>query len=131
VPGSQLDPPRVAECDDRFYLAESTVPGAGRGLFASVPLAPGDRFEVIGVLVPADSISDYCTEFANYHKFRVGDEVLVPLGFGGMANHSSEPNLVKVIEGKRTYLQALRAIAAGEELFHRYNPSARERFGLH
>jgi hypothetical protein len=95
-----------------------------------VPLALGDRFAVIGILVPADSVSDHCSAFADHHKFRVGDEVLVPLGYGGMANHSDEPNLLKVIEGDRTYLVALRPIAVGEELCHRYNDDARERMGL-
>ncbi len=121
---------RMVERDDRFYLAASTIPGAGQGVFARVPLAPGDRFEVIGVLVPADSVSDRCSAFADHHKFRVGNEVLIPLGYGGMANHSDQPNLVKVIEGDRVYLVALRPIAAGEELCHCYNATAKARMGL-
>ncbi len=123
-------PPRVEERDDRFYLGPSRIPGAGQGVFARVPLAPGDRLEVIGVLVPADSVSDRCSAFADRHKFRVGDDILVPLGYGGMANHSDQPNLVKVVEGDRVYLVALRPIAAGEELCHCYNASAKERMGL-
>jgi len=123
-------PPRVVEDDDRLYLAPSAIPGAGQGVFTRVPLAPGDRLEVIGVLVPADSVSDHCSTFADHHKFRVGDNVLVPLGFGGMANHSDEPNLLKVVEGDRTYLVAVRPIAVGEELCHCYNDSAQKRMGL-
>jgi uncharacterized protein len=123
-------PPRVAEDDDRFYLAPSAIPGAGLGVFARVPLAAGDRFEVIGVLVSADSAADRCSAFADHHKFRVGDDVLVPLGYGGMANHSDTPNLVKVVEDDRVYLVALRPIAVGEELCHRYNDAARQRMGL-
>ena len=120
----------VAETDERFYLAASTIVGAGLGVFARLPLATGERLEVVGVLVPADSVADQCSRFADHHKFRVGADVLIPLGFGGMANHSTTPNLRKVIEGGRVFLQALCPIGRGEELVHCYQPSARERLGL-
>jgi SET domain-containing protein len=47
-----------------------------------------------------------------------------------MVNHSSTPNMEKVIEGETLYLQAIRAITAGEELSFCYSAYARERFGL-
>jgi len=37
------------EANDRFYVAASTTPGAGRGLFARLPLKAGGRLAVIGV----------------------------------------------------------------------------------
>lgn len=78
-----------------------------------------------------DSLSDECTHFADEHKVRVGERLLlIPLGFGGMVNHSSTPNLEKVIEGDRAFLCALRPIAAGEEVFFSYTDYAQERFGL-
>lgn len=122
---------RVDEEDDRFYVAESTVPGAGRGLFTKQPLRKGDRFEVIGVIVRRESTSDRCTHFCDHHKFRIGEtELLIPLGFGGMVNHSPTPNVQKVFEGDRVYLEALRDLAANEEVFFTYTEYAQEAFGL-
>jgi hypothetical protein len=119
------------ETDNRFLVAESTIPGAGKGVFAKTALAEGELLEIIGVLVQRDSIADQCTHYADEHKVRVGDDyLLIPVGFGGMVNHSSSPNTEKVIEGERAYLRALRPIEAGEELFFTYSEYAQERFGL-
>jgi SET domain len=121
----------IAESDPRFYIAASAIPGAGRGLFAKVPLAAGDELPVIGVLVPADTISDECTRYADEYKFRVGDLLLIPVGYGGLVNHSSQaPNMEKVVVGNAAYLRALRPIAAGEELLFCYSAYARSRFRL-
>jgi SET domain-containing protein len=116
------------ERDDRFYVAPSTIPGAGRGLFARVPLKAGDRLEVIGVLVPRDSASDGYTAFADEYKFRAGDYLLIPCGIAALANHSPEPNVGKVVEGEAVFLELLRDVEAGEELCFAYSNYARERF---
>lgn len=118
------------ETDDRFYAAASTVPGAGRGLFARVALRTGDRLAVIGLLVRRDSTADHCTAFADAHKFRVGDNLLIPCGLAALANHSSQPNIAKVVEGDALFLELLRDVAAGEELRFAYSDYARARFGL-
>jgi SET domain len=121
----------LAESDPRFYVADSALPGARRGLFAGVPLAAGDELHVIGVVVPANTTSDECTRFADEYKIRVGDALLIPLGFGGMVNHSSQaPNMEKVLVGNAVYLRTLRPIAAGEELLFRYSEYAQTRFRL-
>ena len=121
----------VNEEDDRFYVADSTIPGAGNGLFTKVPIRKGDRLEVIGVVVRRDSTSDRCSHFCDHHKFRIGeDRLLIPLGFGAMVNHSLRPNLQKVFAGDRLYLEALRDLPADEELFFTYAPYAQEAFGL-
>ena len=118
------------EPDERFYAAPSRVPGAGRGLFARIPLRAGDRLAVIGVLVRRHSDSDHYTNFADEYKFRAGDYVLIPCGIAGMANHSSQPNLEKVVEGEGVFLELLRDVDAGEELCFAYSEYARERFGI-
>jgi SET domain-containing protein len=56
--------------------------------------------------------------------------LLIPLGFGGMVNHSSTPNVQKVFEDNRLYLEALDDLAADEEVFFTYTPYAQEAFGL-
>lgn len=110
-----------SEDDGRFLIGPSTIPGAGRGLFAKEPLAQGDRLEVIGALVRADTPADTCSAYADRHKFRVGELLLIPLGYGGLVNYGDPPNMKKVIEGHRVYLQALRVIDPGEELFFVYD----------
>ena len=118
------------ETDHRFYISESTVPGAGRGLFAGVPLVPGERLQVHGVLIPAGSASDRCTRYADSYKFRIGNDLLIPLGYGAMVNHSEDTNVEKLIEGDRLYLRALRPISKGEELLFSYSEYAQTRFGI-
>ena len=120
----------LTEADPRFYLAPSTIPGGGQGLFAKVALPAGDLFEAIGVLISSGSIADACTHFADAHKFRVGDNLLIPIGYAGMVNHSRQPNLEKVVAGDKVFLRALRDIEAGAELFFTYSDYAQQRFGL-
>jgi hypothetical protein len=117
---SRPDDNLFGEDDPRFAIDRSTIPGAGDGLFAKEPLAAGDRLEVIGVLIEANSISDICTTYANRYKFRVGGLLLIPLGYGSLVNDSDSPNMKKVIEDWRVYLEALRPIERGEELFFVY-----------
>ena len=120
----------IDEPDGRFYAAPSTVPGAGQGLFARVPLQAGDRLAVIGVLVRRDSASDRYTHFADEYKFRAGDHLLIPCGVAAMANHSAQPNIEKVLEGEAVFLELLRDVVAGEELCFAYSEYARERYGV-
>lgn len=118
------------ETDDRFYAGPSSIAGAGLGLFARVLLRAGDRLTVVGVLVPRESDADRYTAFADEYKFRAGDYVLIPCGVAALANHSSEPNLVKVVEGHTVFLELLRDAPAGEELCFSYSDFARARYGL-
>ena len=121
----------VNETDDRFYVAESTIAGAGLGLFTTHALVAGDRFEVIGALVRSGSVSDQCTHYADHYKVRLTDGLLlVPLGFASLVNHSRTPNLEKVIEGQRVFFRTLRPIVAGEELYFTYSDAGLERLGL-
>lgn len=118
------------EPDLRFYAAPSTIPGAGRGLFARVPLRAGDRLAVIGVRVRRHSVYDQYTALVDEYKFRAGDYLLIALGIAGMANHSAQPNVQKVVEGDAVFLELLRDVDAGEELCFAYSQYARERFGI-
>jgi SET domain-containing protein len=120
----------LEESDDRFYSAPSTIPGAGRGLFARVPLKAGDRLAVVGVLVRRDSAEDRYTAFADEYKIRAGDYLLVPCGVAGVANHSAQPNLEKVVEGQAVFLQLLCDVDAGDELCFAYSDYARERYDI-
>ncbi len=99
-------------------------------MFAAVALAKGDRLEILGVRIQAESTSDRCTHYADMHKFRIGEELLIPVGFGGMVNHSDSPNVEKEIDCGRLYFRTIREIAMGEELFLAYNEKAKVRMGL-
>ena len=82
------------------------------------------------MLVRRHSSSDHYTDFADEYKFRAGDYLLIPCGVAGMANHSSQPNVEKVVEGEAVFLELLRDVDAGEELCFAYSEYARERYGL-
>ena len=58
------------------------------------------------------------------------DLLLIPMGFGGMANHSLTPNLEKVFEGERVFLRLTQDVPADTEVFFTYTPYAQEAFGL-
>ena len=118
------------DTDSRFSVGPSSIPGAGRGLFACGALRQGERLAVIGVRVRRDSVSDRCTAYADEYKIRVGDDLLIPCGLAAMVNHSTQPNLTKVIEGDAVFLELLRDVDAGEELCFCYSEYARERFGI-
>ena len=118
------------ELDPRFYAATSTIPGAGRGLFARTALREGDRLAVVGVLVRRDSEADRCTAFADEYKFRAGEFLLIPCGMAALANHSAQPDLIKVVEGESVFLQLSRDVEPGKELFFCYSDYARERYEI-
>jgi len=114
--------------DRRYRIKKSAVPHAGHGLFLRKSLRKGDELHVAGMLVKRNSFYDRCTRYADAYKFRVGSHLLIPLGGAGMINHSAEPNVIKVIRGKKVSLRALRPILSGEELFLTYSLYAQNRF---
>lgn len=120
----------IQSTDDRFQIAPSKIPGAGLGLFAKVPLRPGDSLEVPGVLIQPNSPEDRCTHFADCYKYRVGPYLLIPIGLAALVNHSLSPNLEKTIDQGQIYLKALTPISAGAELYFTYSLYAQKRFGL-
>ena len=86
------------ENDDRFYIKESTLKGAGKGVFAKRDIAKDEYLHISGVMVKRNSIADECTYFFNSYKFAarvkrqgelvdIGENVIVPLGFAGIINH--------------------------------------------
>ena len=95
------------EEDDRFYIAESTIKGAGKGIFAKRHIKKGEYLYITGVKVKRNSVGDECTYFFNPYKFAanvkvkgdlvdMGDYVIVPLGYAGIINHSDENYNVEI-----------------------------------
>jgi uncharacterized protein len=101
----------------------------GRGVYATRDIAEGERIiEYTGLLIPneeADAQSDD-EEMRRHHTFLFGvdDRYTVDGAQGGnearFINHSCAPNCESVIEGRRVFIDALRAIGAGEEIAYDY-----------
>jgi hypothetical protein len=89
------------ENDDRFYIKESTLQNAGKGVFASRDISKDEYLPISGVMVKRDSDADQCTYFFNSYKFAanvkrcgdmvdIGENVIVPLGFAAIVNHIND-----------------------------------------
>lgn len=86
------------ENDDRFYIKESTLKGAGKGVFAKRNISKDEYLHISGVMVKRNSIADECTYFFNSYKFAarvkyqgdlvdIGENLIIPLGFTAIINH--------------------------------------------
>jgi len=101
----------------------------GKGVYAVVDLAEGELLiEYTGEIItwnealkrhPHDPTDPNHTFY-----FHIDDQHVIDAKFGGNSsrwiNHSCAPNCEAEIDGGRVLIRALRAIAAGEELFYDY-----------
>jgi len=98
------------ENDTRFYINDSKMKNAGKGLFAKEKVFKGDKLMISGALVEKKSSSDICTTYANCYKFAAsisnlrdgkidcGQFFIIPLGYAALVNHSEENyNNVEII----------------------------------
>jgi uncharacterized protein len=101
----------------------------GRGAFATRRIRKGTRIiEYTGErLTPAAADARYADdrrEPPHVLLFTVDRRTVIDAGVGGNEaryfNHSCAPNCEAVTEQRRVYLEALRTIAAGEELTYDY-----------
>jgi SET domain-containing protein len=101
----------------------------GRGVFATRAFAKDERIlEYLGQIITDDEADAQCDDegMRRHHTFLFGleDGYTVDGAQGGnearFINHSCEPNCESVIEGQRVFIHALRAIAAGDEIFYDY-----------
>ena len=104
-------------------------PIQGLGAFATRRIRTGTRMiEYTGerlTLPAADArYDDDRSEHPHVLLFTVDRRTVIDAGVGGNEaryfNHSCEPNCEAVTEQRRVYLEALRTIAAGEELTYDY-----------
>jgi len=132
----------VEETDHRYNVKKSTIPGAGLGLFAKVPLKKGDCLELVGAQVPIQSITDIATYYAGKYKFAATDKdptrYVIPMGYAAFVNHCQEKQNVQIVaakgrspknpnSGQIVYL-FLRDIEPDEELLGDYGPKWEETF---
>lgn len=112
----------------KIRIDASSVPGGGRGVFATASIEAGECIEqcpVIALENPKDRARLRKTGLVNYY-FLWGekrDRAALCLGWGSVYNHSFQPNarFEKRIQSRRMDFVALRAIAPGEEILVNYN----------
>ena len=105
------------------------IPGRGRGVVATKPIATGEMVERSPVLpiAMADSecpgLSDYAFAWGeDVPGFAVGKECAIGLGYLCLYNHSDTPNITfdHHYDSDEISVRATRDIAAGEELTLNY-----------
>ena len=114
----------------RHCVAPGVSPGRGRGLYATSAIAEG---EVIERACSVPLTSEQCDRLEEIQPFgdyyfrhpESEDQGLMLLGLISLANHADAPNArvgFNQVEGIGwiAELVALRPIAAGEEITHRY-----------
>ena len=108
----------------------------GRGVFAARAIPKGTRIiEYTGRRISYARASDLYPEReeATTHTFlfELDDDMVIDAGQGGNAarwiNHSCDPNCEAVDEDGRIFIEAIRTIAAGEELGYDYGITLDER----
>ena len=104
-----------------LMIRSSSIHAAG--CYTTSPLAKGVK--VVEYTGPRISKKDADAKFQNStitYLFGIGNGSTVINGYGTamFINHSCDPNCESVIEGRRVFIEAIRNIAAGEELAYDY-----------
>lgn len=109
-------------------FARRRSPIHGYGIFARRPIAKGERLiEYKGALIDADQADGrYPEDGTPPHTFLFDaeDDLYIDAGVNGNSarwiNHSCAPNCETVQEGRRIFIEAIRAIRPGEEISYDY-----------
>ena len=109
----------------------------GKGVFALRPIAAGSRLiEYTGEIIPWDeALRRHPHDPDDPHHtffFTIDDGRVIDAAVGGNAsrwiNHACDPNCTADQRGSRVYIDALRDLHAGEELFYDYGLVIDERY---
>ncbi|MBI4137008.1 SET domain-containing protein-lysine N-methyltransferase [Candidatus Roizmanbacteria bacterium] len=111
--------------DTKINIAQSSIPKAGRGVFAKLPISKNEIIEKCPVLIlPRE---DYPivkkTILRNYYFMWGRTTAAICFGYGSFYNHSYRPNATykKRIKEKRVDFIAIKEIKKGEEITVNYN----------
>jgi uncharacterized protein len=105
-------------------------PVHGTGVFATRAIAEGEEIvEYLGERISHDEAdrrhADKADDDNHTFLFTIDAKTIIDAGVGGndsrFINHSCAPNCEVVIDAGRPIVEAIRAIAAGEELAYDYN----------
>lgn len=111
----------------KIYLSKSSIPNAGRGVFAGVDIKAGEVIEVCPVLdIPIHEVKLLKQTLLINYYFLWGkgmETVAICLGFGSLYNHSYEPNAtyMKHLEEETIHFNAIKDIQKDEEITVNYN----------
>ena len=113
--------------EDSFEVRESTIPGAGRGLFARTRIDTDDNLGYYtGEVITEEDLEDGICEDSVYLLWVTANHIIVGEGpkanYTRYINHSDEPNafLITSNRWKSARFEALRTILPGEEVFFNY-----------
>lgn len=118
--------------DKHLFLKKSKLPNAGKGLFTNVDISKGARItEYKGRLQAWKELKD--EDGYNAYIFKLSPRLAINglrylKTFGRYANDARGPARVKglrnnsdyIVEGNKCYLEAIRNIKKGEEIFVEY-----------
>ena len=132
---------------NKQYFEVHNSPIQGLGGFATQRIRKGMRIvEYIGERITSEEADRRYTDEAEHPHvllFVVDKHTVIDAGVGGndarFINHSCEPNCKTIVEKKRVYIEAIKNIAAGEELTYDYNltregndnPETEKQFACH
>lgn len=104
----------------KVFVSDSTLPGAGLGVFAAESFLCGDTIEICKA-IPLVSVPDN-TGLWNHQVAWTEECDAILTGAGLLYNHSDFPNveMIKNFDSNLVYVRALRTISYGEELFVKY-----------
>ena len=110
---------------DKIYLSESSIPKAGRGIFANKRIKKDEIIEECPVLVfpRKDYPLAKKTILRNYHFMWGKSTSAICFGYGSFYNHSYKPNATykKNIKDKTIQFVAIQDINKDEEIIVNYN----------
>ncbi len=110
-----------------FEVRESTIPGAGKGLFSKVPIEIEETIGYYnGEIITVDQLNSGCHSGSEYLMFVSANHIIVGEGpkanYTRYINHSNKPNAYLVVSTrwKSARFEAIRKINPGEEIFFNY-----------
>jgi hypothetical protein len=118
----------IEECDSRFCLKESRIPGAGRGVFTLKAIKKNDFLRVVGVVIKRNSIAgNILIKMPAFVKYVFVNPAipgwLLPTGYGGMVNHTDnieERNCDITFFGGDVYYLFTKDVEPDQELLGTY-----------
>jgi SET domain-containing protein len=110
---------------NNLYISKSSIPKAGRGVFAGKTIKKGEVIEVCPVLVlpRKDYPTLKKTLLRNYYFMWGKVTCTLCFGYGSLYNHGYNPNATyyKLIKDKIIKFIAIKDICRGEEIIVNYN----------
>ena len=101
----------------------------GWGVFCKEKILKGESVEqCYGLIDNYETTPLNAYTFALNTKHRYNNDSLMPLGYGGIYNHSNEPNIAYELIDKIIEFKAIQDIESGDELCHNYGEGYLEKW---